>query len=229
MSPPTPPATPPLPSGHVQTVTAAGSRAEMRWVLLTVCIVLLCSALVIAWQRHLQPVQSLQSHQIDLATGLTAIEQGMYTDLQTIHDEWQATGALLPPPAPSIWAQDGWPPFANDLTAQRRGQRQWTLLHIGERYAYLGLPSGDPPPAATTSPTDAERPLLWLLPRQGETAARFDLWLHTAGTARTPPATIRPETLDEATLPGQGWQQIAAHQDALHTPAHHHPASGHTH
>ena len=54
-----------------------------------------------------------------------------------MHDEWRAESRPLPPPAPDVWASDGWPPFEQDLAAQRRGARQWRVVQAEGRYAYL--------------------------------------------------------------------------------------------
>lgn len=228
-----PPAT--LPNGCVQRVSPAGALSETRWVLLAMALTLVVGALAVGWQRHWLPQEKLQAHQIDLATGLTAAEQGIYTDLQAVYDEWRSAGAPLPPPAPQRWAADGWPPFVDDLTAQKRGARQWRLLSFGGRHAYLGV-GAEARLSASESAQDGQgsgqetRPrwLLWRLPAAPSAKARdearagddeheeaFDFWLHEAGSAAEGSVMpSSPESLDETSLIRHGWLQVAAHLKA---------------
>ncbi len=193
--------TAPLPAGCAQPVPPAGAGRETRWVLVTVALVLVLSSIVVAWQRHMQEDLALQAHQIDLATGLTAAEQGIYTDLQAVHDEWRAEGRPLPPPAPETWAGDGWPPFGQDLTAQRRGSRQWRVVQAEGRYGYLGEPQEQGQEQAPDG-----RLILWRLPAAQDAEARFDVWIYTAAS---PPRA--PDDLHDDDLAAHGWQQVAAH------------------
>lgn len=220
-----------LPGGCVQPVPPAGAARETRWVLTTAALVLATSALFVGWQRQGQAPAVLAAHQIDLATALSAAEQGIYTDLQAVHDEWQVLGMPLPPPTPASWADGDWPPFANDLAARQRGGRQWTLHQADGGHAYLGLPVPDPaaPTASAAAPAETARAMLWRLPatipRAGgaPVAVRFDAWLRTS-----PPAPGQPDlpsALDDASLARHGWRQITAHLHAQYGragPTHHH-------
>ncbi|WP_050716172.1 DUF6162 family protein [Ottowia sp. oral taxon 894] len=211
--PPSPPAAgaAALPAGCVQQVPPAGAGRETRWVLVTVALVLALSGTVAVWQRHMQTEMALQAHQIDLATGLTAAEQGIYTDLQAVHDEWRAEGRPLPPPAPDVWASDGWPPFEQDLAAQRRGARQWRVVQAEGRYAYLGEPNEAQSSGPGEQGGQAARLMLWRLPAAQDAEARFDVWLRTAsGPARA--AEALPGLHDDD-LAAHGWRQVAAHLD----------------
>ena len=196
---------PALPAGYVQRVLPAGAARETRWVLITVALVLVLSAFVVSWQRHMQQEMTLQTHQIDLATGLSAAEQGIYTDLQAVFDEWRSLGGALPPPAPQWWADEGWPPFDADLAAQRRGSRQWRVVQAEGLYAYLGVAAASDESAAT------HRPMLWRLPnlkgaKTQDAESRFDVWLRTG-----PDAAPEPAGLHDDDLIAHGWQQVAAH------------------
>ncbi|WP_347485291.1 DUF6162 family protein [Vandammella animalimorsus] len=203
-----------LPGGCVQQVPPANARQEARWVLATAALVVACSALVVLWHhRHGPGHTALQAHRVDLALDLSAAEQGAYTDLQAVLDEWLAAGAALPPPEPGHWASEGWAPFANDLTAQQRGPRQWALLHSQGRYAYLGVPVAAHNASAASHA--AARAWLWRLPSAGAEADAnvVDVWLH-ALPAHPTPAVLTPAGLDDVSLIEQGWQQVAAHLHA---------------
>lgn len=216
-----------LPDGCIQRVLPAGALRETRWVLLAMALTLLVSMLAVGWQRRLLPQERLQAHQIDLSTGLSTAEQGIYTDLQAVYDEWQSMNAPLPPPTPKHWADEGWPPFIDDLTAQQRGRRQWRLLTVGDRYAYLGTGGHTASSSAPSEQHATPRVLLWRLPETHAIHAMtkvkgaaenahsdesphtgFDLWLHEADT--TPDGAL-PESLDEASLIRHGWRQAVAH------------------
>lgn len=205
------------PVACVQRIRPSDTGSETRWVLLAVAAVLAASALGVAWQRHLQPSGSVAAHQIALATGLDATEQGLYADLQAVHDEWRADGRRLPPPLPAHWANDGWPPFTDDSTAARRGKRRWALLHLDGRYAYLGETAPD---AGGPAATDG-RTLLWRLPRPDDGAtdhaehAGFDIWVHVGNA--------RPDSLLKASLVGQGWRQVVNAPHAHEHPPHQFP------
>ncbi len=227
-----------LPDGCIQRVPPAGALRETRWVLLAMALTLLVSTLAIGWQRRLLPQERLQAHQIDLSTGLSTAEQGIYTDLQAVYDEWQSMNAPLPPPTPQRWADEGWPPFIDDLAARQRGRRQWRLLTVGDRYAYLGTGGHTESSPAQGKQHAAPRILLWRLPETHAIHAMakakdatenahadellhtgFDLWLHEADT--TPDGAL-PESLDEASLIRHGWRQAVARLHAEHPrlPAH---------
>lgn len=199
--------------GLRQRVPPAGHGAETRWVVLTAVLVVLAWAAAVGWQRHLLPAEGLAAHQIDLALDLSAAEQGIYTDLQAVHEEWLAAGAALPPPPPASWAAQGWAPFADDLVAARRGRRQWQLLQHDGRHAYLGLP-------LTAEGEAAPRLLLWRLPEvqarpsgaEGASApgsgaaAAFDVWLRPAdGESQARSAS---PALEDAYLVAHGWLQV---------------------
>lgn len=221
-----PPAT--LPNGCVQRVSPAGALSETRWVLLAMALTLVVGALAVGWQRHWLPQEKLQAHQIDLATGLTAAEQGIYTDLQAVYEEWRSMGAPLPPPEPQRWAVDGWPPFVDDLAAQKRGLRQWLLLSLGDRHAYLGVSVERGAPVLDESRQEAARWLLWRLPAARSTKAEeggvdgrraedsvhegFELWLHAADAVSEASAAL--SSLDDASMIRHGWLQAAAHLNA---------------
>ena len=200
--------------GERQRVQPAGHGAETRWVVLTAVLVVLAWVAAVGWQRHLLPAEGLAAHQIDLALDLSAAEQGIYTDLQAVHEEWLAAGAALPPPPPASWAAQGWAPFADDLVAARRGRRQWQLFQHDGRHAYLGVP------LAAAQGEAAPRLLLWRLPEGqlrpsgsegasvpgSDAAAAFDVWLRPAsdeGEARS-----APPALEDAYLVAHGWLQV---------------------
>lgn len=225
-----------LPGGCIQAVPPAGAARETRWVLTTAALVLAASAWVVGWQRHGQAPAALQTHQIDLATGLSAAEQGIYTDLQAVHDEWQVLGAPLPPPTPDNWATGGWPPFADDLAARQRGALRWALRQAGQDYAYVSQPANAMPAAPTASANAASMPgpsaatpraMLWRLlaaARSGPNSPPpLDVWLRATSAAPGQPEL--PGALDDASLTRHGWQQITAHLHARYGragPVHHH-------
>lgn len=190
-----------LDAGCVQVIEPARGRVEMRWVALAVVVTIVLSALAVAWQRHQQHTVELASYQLDLAQDLSAAEQGIYTDLQAIYDEWVATGAKLPPPASAFWADEGWPPFADAQANTNRVARQWQLLEVAERWAYVGAaPEGG-------------RAIAWVLPPKDEdgdgdgAGARFEVWLSQAEAS----AQALPRRLETTTLAAAGWRQVTAH------------------
>lgn len=213
-----------LPGGFVQRVSPAGSGQETRWVLVTAALVILCCAIVVAWQHQWQSAGGLHAHQLDLAADLSASEQGVYTDLQVVHDEWVAAGQRLPPPRPDQWAADGWPPFAADLSQRQRGARIWHLLMLGGHHAYLGIPSadgagGEGASAPAPDPSASRRLILWRLPENPRPNAgassstlkdrqpRFDVWVRD-GEDAPPGEEPLSERLDDADLIAHGWRQV---------------------
>lgn len=208
-----------LPGGCVQRVSPAGSGQETRWVLLTALLVVLFCAAVVGWQHQWQASGGLQSHQLDLAADLGASEQGVYTDLQVVHDEWVATGENLPPPTPAQWAAEGWAPFADDLSERQRGQRIWHLLTLGGHCAYLGIPAAiGGEPQEEGAPVVSKRLILWRLPEK----QRLNTGMSSSGPANRPPFDVwvregeeappgeepLSERLDDADLIAHGWRQV---------------------
>lgn len=208
----------PLPDGFVQRISPAGSGQETRWVLLMAVLVILFCAGVVGWQYQRQASGGLQSHQLDLAADLSASEQGVYTDLQVVHEEWVASGQPLPPPQPAQWASDGWPPFAGDLSERQRGARVWHLLALGGHHAYLGIPSPDRGSTSQAVPSGGARLILWRLPEKAQPNAgvsaadtaqqpAFDVWLRE-GEDAGPGEVPLSERLDDADLMAHGWRQV---------------------
>lgn len=197
--------------GCVHSVEPALGRLELRWVMLAAAATLVLAALAVAWQRHHQHAVELAAYQLDLATGLQAAEQGIYTDLQAVYDEWTATGATLPAPAPEVWAEDGWPPFADAHSNTARTARSWALAERAGRWAYVGELPG-------------QRPVAWVLPAPGDAQPRFDVWLGPDATASLP-ARLEPQALAAAS-----WRQVVAHtRDAAGDADDVNPHAGHKH
>lgn len=206
-----------LPGGCVQQIVPMGAGQESRWVLLAAVLVLLGAGLVVFWQHRIQPLHGLQSFQMDMAAELTAAEQGIYTDLQVVYEEWLAEGGRLPPPEPSWWADGGWAPFMDDAGARRRGARHWHRLELGGRHAYLGVPASTVQPAAQPA-GEALRLMLWRLPEPAAgsgmaaeaavgQAGVFDVWLREDEAAPFGEAPLS-ERLEDDALIAHGWRQV---------------------
>lgn len=194
--------------GYVQLIPPAGGGRENAMLLLAACVTLILSALIIlSRSQHLQSA-TLAPYQIDLATALSASEQGLYTDLQTVYNELQQLKPSAPPPA-DYWAQDGWPPFAGGLSAAKRGAFRWQLLAAENFYAYWGR-------------SEDGHELLWRLPATGFADAAQapipDIWLRRNQTTASLPAA--PQNFADSALISHGWQQIAAHSAQLEQPPH---------
>lgn len=210
-------------TGCVRVVEPALGRSELRWVLIAAMVTVVLSALAVAWQRHHLQSHELAAYQLDLATDLKPAEQGIYTDLQAIYDEWAAVGAALPPPAPEVWVAEGWPPFADAQANTNRVARNWTLTQVAGRWAYVGA-------AAVHNAPEHARAVAWVLPAvdaDGDgVGMRFEVWLSPAA----PQQQSLPARLDAPALAAAGWGQVTAHaRDAAGVRGTADPHAGHGH
>ena len=184
------------PTTHI--VRPAGAGHETLYVLLLCLMILAVAGSVVAWRGESPQVSSVNSHQLDARRDLSASEQGIYADLRVTLDEIlllrEESGTL---PRPAQLAEDGFAPFAHDVSSISRGNHAWQLL--GEQ-AYLGL---SPNPDVAVS---------YLL-RIGD---QPDVWLN-----RNPGASV-PADLDDAALNQSGWQKVVAQFDAGVTRQHRH-------
>lgn len=203
------------PKGKVQIVTPAGSGDESILLLLVALFVAAVASLVVmARGEYLQTV-TLKPHQIDLSTALTPAEQGIYTDLQAVHDElsmlYKTDDALTVPPDTEYWENEGWPPFVTNSATDKRGNHQWQRLSLLNGFAYKGMSSN----------AELSSHLLWRLPADTKQLLEtdFDIWIWKpeASDAQLTPV----QSLESAKLIAQGWRQVIAHeksqQNAMHS------------
>ncbi|MFL1494194.1 DUF6162 family protein [Pseudomonas antarctica] len=182
-----------------QVVSPAGAGHETLYVLLLCLIILAVAGSVVALHSETQEVVALPSHQLDARRDLSAAEQGIYADLRVTLDEiqllQQEQSAL---PTPEQLAEEGFAPFAQDVSSVSRGDHRWQLLAPS---AYLGLSQT---PSASGS----------LLMRVH--GAEPDIWLNRKANLAA------PSDLTDQALIAAGWQQVVAQFDAGVTRQHRH-------
>lgn len=184
-----------------QTIRPAGAGHETLYVLLLCLLILAVAATVVAWRGETETVSSVNSHQLDARRDLSASEQGIYADLRVTLDEIhllrQEQNSL---PTPDALADEGFAPFAQDVSAVSRGGHAWQLL---DARAYFGQ---------SQTPAVAGSFLMRLT--DGDDAP--DVWLN-----RTQALAV-PTDLSDAALESAGWQQVVAQFDAGVTRQHRH-------
>ncbi|NBB34040.1 DUF6162 family protein [Pseudomonas sp. BC115LW] len=185
-----------------QLVRPAGAGHETLYVLLLCLAILAVAGSVVLWRGEPEVVSSVQTHQLDARRDLGASEQGIYADLRVTLDEIhllrEEQQAL---PTPQILADEGFAPFAQDVSSVSRGGHAWQLLASG---AYFGQSQA---PSVAGS-------FLMRLNALGN--AEPDIWLNRGASLQA------PADLADAALISAGWQQVVAQFDAGVTRQHRH-------
>lgn len=185
-----------------QLVRPAGAGHETLYVLLLCLAILAVAGSVVLWRGEPEVVSSVQTHQLDARRDLGASEQGIYADLRVTLDEIhllrEEQQAL---PTPQILADEGFAPFAQDVSSVSRGGHAWQLLASG---AYFG---------ESQAPSVAGS-FLMRLNALGN--AEPDIWLNRGASLQA------PADLADAALISAGWQQVVAQFDAGVTRQHRH-------
>ncbi|UZM16375.1 DUF6162 family protein [Pseudomonas kielensis] len=185
-----------------QLVRPAGAGHETLYVLLLCLAILAVAGSVVLWRGEPEVVSSVQTHQLDARRDLGASEQGIYADLRVTLDEIhllrEEQQAL---PTPQILADEGFAPFAQDVSSVSRGGHAWQLLGSG---AYFGQSQA---PSVAGS-------FLMRLNALGN--AEPDIWLNRGASLQA------PADLADAALISAGWQQVVAQFDAGVTRQHRH-------
>ena len=135
-------------TAHIQTqeIAPAHGRRELRGVVSVAVVILLAWAGGIA-VRQLKPGSPpLASHQQSAFAGLSALDQGLFSDLrsaaaeiralQTLHQAW---------PEPAALAADAIPPFVADAVWAQRGRLGWRRMdaHAPTHAVYWGRAAAD--------------------------------------------------------------------------------------
>lgn len=198
----------------VQIVRPAGAGHETIVVFGACVLILALAAAVVSVWSVAEHTEGVAEHQVDARRDLNAAEQGIYADLRVARDELAPDDAADAPAVQAL-AEQGLPPFAQDVSSVQRGGHAWTLVADGDARAYVGL-TADPAVAGS---------LLLRLPPAGaadhaghDDGSQFDepdVWLHRTEASA-------PARLDDEALARGGWRQIAARFDAGVTRQHRH-------
>lgn len=192
-----------------QIVRPAGAGHETLYVLLTCLLILAVAAAVIGLRGESHEPEAVASHQLDARRDLNAAEQGIYADLRVSLDEARLLAKEQEAPVGiEQLAEEGLPPFVQDVSATARGAHQWQTA--GE--AWLGL---------SQASEVAGSFLLRNPPHTGQHAEQHadepaDIWINRTARASAPP------DLSDASLIGTGWQQVVSQFDAGVTRQHRH-------
>lgn len=185
-----------------QVVRPAGAGHETLYVLALCLVILALASTVVFWHKEPEVTHSVESHQLDARRDLSAAEQGVYADLRVTLDEIhllrQEQQHL---PAPSVLAEEGFAPFAEDASSVSRGGHAWQLL---DSHAYFGHSQA---PAVAGS---------FLMRVDAEGDGTPDIWLNRDAHLQA------PADLTDAALTGAGWKQVVAQFDAGVTRQHRH-------
>lgn len=196
-------------------VRMTDESAEMLWVGGAVLGIAAAWAALVLRAEPGAAVDGLEDHQINGYEALSAIEQGLYADLEiagleidAFHDGHEGTW-----PGVDQLAAEFIPPFAADGAWERRGRPAWSLTSTDSdavhAAAYLGM-SSDRGVAGSF--------LLFLEHRHGdgdpaanalvEAEEHFQIWYHDGDEVRA------PAQLAEPGLIRGGWRQIVPYRGA---------------
>ncbi|MBX9404082.1 hypothetical protein K5E40_00080 [Pseudomonas baetica] len=185
-----------------QVVRPAGAGHETLNVLLMCLLILAIAGSVVAWRRVSHEPEPVASHQFDARRDLSAAEQGIYADLRVTLDEIQLLREEQKTlPSPQGLADEGFAPFAQDVSAISRGGHAWQILADS---AYFGHSQT---PAVAGS---------FLMRVAADDKAAPDIWLNRDAGLQA------PSELTDTALSAAGWKQIVAQYDAGVTREHRH-------
>ncbi len=204
----------------VQIVKPAGAGHETGVVLAACAAILVAAAAYIGLSPAEPQTAALEASQLDARRDLTPAEQGIFADLRVVHDELRLMAAPgQPQPGAQALADEGLPPFAQDVSSATRGGHVWSDGQAHGHTLYLGRTADAEvagsflliAPAASAGAGDAA-------PAGQAPAgpAEPEVWLQRSAQARLPADT------DPTTLADSGWRQIVAQFDAGVTRQHRH-------
>lgn len=185
-----------------QVVRPAGAGHETLNVLLLCLLILALAGSVVAWRGVSHEPEPVATHQLDARRDLSAAEQGIYADLRVTLDEirlLREEQATLP--TPQNLADEGFAPFAQDVSSVSRGGHEWQLL---AGTAYFGHSQA---PAVAGS---------FVMLLSTDNSAAPDIWLNRDTGVQA------PAQLTDTALSAAGWKQIVAQYDAGVTREHRH-------
>lgn len=193
-----------------QVVRPAGAGYETLIVLSLCALIVAFAGAVVFVRTSTGVVSGVAANQFDARRDLSAAEQGLYADLRVAADEIPLMADVQGgSPSVAALAEQGLPPFVQDVSAANRGGHHWQRLERHGVIAYVGL-SAD---AVVAGSLLLRLPPTALNGDQAAEAAHMhgqdtDIWLNREAGAQA------PGNLDEASLLAAGWRRIAAQFDA---------------
>lgn len=188
-----------------QIVRPAGAGHETLYVLLTCLLILAMASAVIGLRGESHEPEAVASHQLDARRDLNAAEQGIYADLRVSLDEARLLAQEQQTPVSvEQLAEEGLPPFVQDVSATTRGAHQWQMA--GD--AWLGL----------SQASEVAGSFLLRNQRHAEQTADApaDIWINRNARLGA------PSDLSDASLIAAGWKQVVSQFDAGVTRQHRH-------
>lgn len=179
----------------MQTVAPNRAGQETLFTLLAALVIVMLSALTVCLnQRPMADVNSLATFEISSRYDLVPAEQGIYTDLLLVYEDWLVQNPSESNPDIATLLVENWPPFTDVIEQKQRGDHEWKTLDLDGRTAYLGV----------THDKHIARHFLWILPPSRQVAALSDFSVWVAQDDAS--LNIEQATLD--TLPELGWQKV---------------------
>ncbi len=191
-------------------------REEGIFVLIATVVILLCAGTFIVIKRQGASEKPLKWYQLSAFSQLSAVEQGVFTDLYTSAfdiDIYHMDNGEEWPDIPTLEANII-PPFAKDAVWEKRGRITWELITLGNQTVHRSLYIGK-----SSDATACGSFILFLEHFHTMDGAYF------YGINKQQPFTIwykagefiLPEEFSEGTLISSGWKEVIPYKgsDAL--------------
>ena len=197
----------------VKVVKAYETRSESIGVLITVVVLLILAAVLIAPQRSNDIVKRLASHQIDALTDLSELEQALFVSLVTAGNEIDIYHDIEGLAWPSVeeLGDDGIVPFDLNSVVDSQSFHRWRRVETDEPNLHLAIYVGE------SRDTSEIGNFILLLSHEhkhepdidadlvGVLDEHFEVWYDPTGNS------LQPNRYKDPQLIKEGWKEIIAY------------------